>query len=264
MPDHPIAPLVNLPDRIFAILRLFIRDQPSWSIGEVVDAIGLPKATVHRLMRVMCCHEMLQRSKQDGRYRLGPLAFALGTWSSDRHELRRLGRPILKRLAELTGETALIFELAQTGDSLICIEQIESHHGLRLVANIGVRMPMIAGASGRAVLSFLADEDRGRVIDDAVALGGRRATTSRADLDRKLRQTRKTGYARSVEETTKGACGIAAPLFDGLNAVVGAIAITGPTSRLTTADLDRHAKHLLQCAKELTREIGGSIARYPR
>ena len=264
MPGHPITPPVSLPDRIFAILRLFLSDQPSWSIGEAVTAVRLPKATVHRLMRVMCGHEILQRSSQDGRYRLGPMALALGTRSSQRHELRRLGHPILKRLAELTGETALIFELAPTGDSLICIEQIESHHGLRLVSDIGVRMPMIAGASGCAVLSFLGEEDRSKVISEAFASAGRRAPVSRVALQRKLQQTRKTGYARSVEETTKGACGIAAPLFDASGAVVGAIAISGPTTRLTATDLERHAKHLLTCAKVLTREIGGSVSRYPR
>src|SRR4051812_20462776 len=116
------AASTKLLDRTFAILRLFLTERAEWSLAEVTAAVSLPKPTVHRLLGVLCAHEMLVRAG-DG-YRLGPLARALGGRAVSRHALRQLGQPILTALAARTGETALLFELAPSRDAAICIEQI--------------------------------------------------------------------------------------------------------------------------------------------
>jgi DNA-binding IclR family transcriptional regulator len=249
-----IAASTKLLDRTFAILRLFLTERPDWTLAQVTAAVGLPKPTVHRLLGVMCAHEMLKKSPDQGSYRLGPLAMAIGGRAVSRHALRQLGQPILTQLAARAGETALLFELAPSRDATICIEQIESSHGLRLVSYVGARLPLHAGASSRAILAFMPDDEIAAVL----ALSARRgASPGRAELARQIQWTRRQGYAQSFEETSSGACGIAAPLFDAAGAPIASLAIAGPTSRLTRTRLAQLAPDLLAAAATLMRRLGG-------
>lgn len=251
------GPSPNLLDRTFAILRLFLHGPATWTLADITGAVALPKPTVHRLLRVLCAHEMLYKSEADGSYGLGPFALALGARAIGRNRLRQLGQPVLRELAAATGESALMFELAPTRDAAICIEQIESSHGLRLVSDVGARLPLFAGASSRVILAFMQEDEIGAVL---AGLPKARAESplSRKELERQIQWTRRQGYAQSFEETSPGACGIAAPLFAAEGAVVGCLTIAGPTTRLTRARLAELAPTLMAAASRLSARIGGA------
>ena len=250
------APSPNLLDRTFAILRLFLHERAAWSLAEITAAVALPKPTVHRLLRLLCDHEMLRKSEADGSYALGPFALALGACGLGRNRLRQLGQPVLRRLAAQTGESALIFELAPTRDAAICVEQIESSHGLRLVSDVGARLPLVAGASSRVMLAFMPDDERTAVLA-AVSRTPGMAPLGRREIERQIQTTRRQGYAQSFEETSPGACGIAAPLFAAGGAVVGCLTIAGPTTRLSRARLTALAPTLVAEAARLSTRLGG-------
>jgi DNA-binding IclR family transcriptional regulator len=254
-------PSRNLLDRTFAILQLFLHDErATWNLAEITEAVALPKPTVHRLLRTLCEHEMLSKSGEDGRYGLGPLALALGAHALGRNRLRQLGQPVLRKLSALTGESALMFELAPTRDAVICIEQIESSHGLRLVSDVGVRLPLFAGASSRVILAFMS-ADEIKAILAALPKARETAPLNRKEIERQMQSTRRQGYAQSFEETSRGACGIAAPLFAAGGAVVGCLTIAGPTTRLTRARLAELAPALVAAATQLSAQIGGPLAK---
>jgi DNA-binding IclR family transcriptional regulator len=247
----------NLLDRTFAILQLFLQERANWSLAEITAVVALPKPTVHRLLRVLCDHEMLRKSEEDGSYGLGPFALALGARAIGRHRLRQLGQPVLRKLAAQTGESALMFELAPTRDAAICIEQIESSHGLRLVSEVGARLPLFAGASSRVILAFMPDDEIAAVLA-ALPKARDAAPLSRKEIERQIQSTRRSGYAQSFEETSPGACGIAAPLFAAGGAVIGCLTIAGPTTRLTRARLSALAPTLVAAAAQLEVPIGGA------
>jgi IclR family transcriptional regulator, acetate operon repressor len=248
------APSPNLLDRTAAILRLFLQEHADWTLAKITEAVALPKPTVHRLLRALCEHEILCKSEAHGSYGLGPLALALGAAAIGRNRLRQLGQPVLRKLAAHTGESALMFELAPTRDAAICIEQIESSHGLRLVSNVGARLPLFAGASSRVILAFMPDDEIAAVIA-AMPKTRRAAPLSRKELEREIQWTRRQGYAQSFEETSPGACGIAAPLL-AVGGVVGCLTIAGPTTRLTRARLIELAPMLITAASQLSTRLG--------
>jgi DNA-binding IclR family transcriptional regulator len=254
-------PSPNLLDRTFAILQLFAQERPRWTLAEITAAVALPKPTVHRLLRVLCDHEMLGKSEVDGSYGLGPFALALGARALSRNRLRQLGQPVLRTLAARTGESALMFELVPTRDAAICVEQIESSHGLRLVSDVGARLPLFAGASSRAMLAFMPQDEIAAVL--AGLPRGPAAPLGRRELERQIQSTRRQGYAQSFEETSAGACGIAAPLFAAGGAVIGCLTIAGPTTRLTRARLSELAPTLIAEAAQLSARIGGPSAKRP-
>ena len=78
-------PKIKVLDRQFALLNLFLSDHSSWGLAELTRASGLPKSTVHRLVSVLCAHELLWQDPQDERYTGSadlPCAWDSGLWPS--------------------------------------------------------------------------------------------------------------------------------------------------------------------------------------
>ena len=245
-----VIPDVRLLARAGAILRLFAGHQQAWRLVEIAAAVGLAKGTAHRVLKSLCAEGILQKSP-DASYRLGPLVRQLAARAFGPEALRTLARPLLRQLATRTNETTLMFQLASSGDAAICIEQIESAHGLRLVADVGARLPLHAGGASRAILAFLEDED----VD---ALLCKLPKAAAAVLREQIAQTRRLGYALSFQETNEGVSGIAAPLFDPMRRVIGSVAIVGPITRMGEARLLDFAPDLMAAAAAIGGGTGGS------
>jgi IclR family acetate operon transcriptional repressor len=231
---------IRLLARVAAVLRVFSGPRQSWKASEIGAATGLSKATAHRIIQNLCTEDLLQRAK-DGSYHLGPLACALGARAVGPAAMRSRGRPVLQQLTELTGETAVMFQLSVAGNSITCIEQIESPHGLRLVATVGERLPLHVGGSSRAILAFLTDAQ----VDAALA------PLSSAEAKRARKQialTREQGFTLSLAETNDGVGGIAAPVLDPAGNVIGSIAVIGPLNRMDQQHMTALAPAVMQAA----------------
>jgi DNA-binding IclR family transcriptional regulator len=77
-----------------------------------------------------------------------------------------------------------------------------------------------------------------------------RTITSRQRFLAELRRVRRNGYATTDEELDEGGRAIAAPILHG-DAVVGAIAVSGPSFRLPLTRLAQLAPRVQQAAREL-------------
>lgn len=245
----------KLLDKTFQLLRLFAAAERPVSLAELAKAAQLPKPTVHRLLKSMCRHDML--SKSAGDYRLGPLALVLGRQAQAQIELRRVALPILYELAEESGETVLLFELAPARDRVTCVEQIESRRGIRLVSGIGTQLPLHAGASSRVILAHLEADIVARVLAGPLPRVARGTITRPDALRRQLGRIRKEGYATSFEESSDGAAGVAVPIFDRHGEVIASVSIAGPITRLTEARVAALARIARRGAAAVHRAIGG-------
>lgn len=242
---QPPAADIRLLARVAAILRVVAAEPQGRRLSDVADATLLSKATAHRLLAGLCAEELLEKSADDGTYRLGPLACRIGAAAAGPQALRQRARPVLARIGSLTGETALMFQRAPAGAAAICIEQIESVHGLRLVAEIGSRMPLHAGGGPRAILAHLPKEEVAAALAPLPASAARRVRSL-------LSQTLANGYAISFQETNDGVSGIGVPFFDSQRRVLGSVALVGPLSRMDNARLLELAPLLMEAAAEIT------------
>ena len=112
------------------------------TLAELVDATGLARATAHRLAAALEVHGFVGRAG-DGRFELGPRLSTLG--------LPLLARPALEALREATGESVQLY--VRRGDQRLCIEALESPHGLRTIVPVGALLPLDAGSAGKVLRS---------------------------------------------------------------------------------------------------------------
>lgn len=238
--------------RAVELLALYDAEHPSRSVRELVDATGLAKTTVVRLVHTLEACGLLW-SRGDGRTVPGPgllhwAELARSTW-----QLPESALALMKRLSEASGGEAVHLYVRRTL-ARVCVARHEGTRTLRHVVRVGEEMPLWSGAASHVLLSR-AD----RAETDAVAALA--PHEGWPDLLReRSRRAAVDGWAVSHGEREAGVSGAAAPVFDGTGRVAAAIALGGPTVRFTEEAVAEFSVALVDAARELTALdcIGGS------
>jgi len=212
--------------------------------------------TAHRILAALTGRRYLARDERTRRFRLGPAALELGGRARAVLDLRQAALPVLRRLARETDETALLTVPNSERDRSVCLERVESAQPLRLSVEPGRRLPLHAGASQKALLAFLAEEETERVAAGSLErLCG--ATITDADaLRANLAEVRERGWAISFEETNVGVWGVAVPLLDEDGTAVAAVGLAGPSARLSPDEVLDHLERLRDGAVEIAAPLG--------
>jgi IclR family acetate operon transcriptional repressor len=80
--------------------------------------------------------------------------------------------------------------------------------------------------------------------------------TGRAALEAELGTIRKNGYSVDNEEMEEGVRCLAVPIFDRRRECVGAMSVSGPTTRMTTERVEKLSVTARAIADELSRQLG--------
>jgi DNA-binding IclR family transcriptional regulator len=254
----------NSPDRLSAIaslrkgidvLFLFTEAEPALRLGEIAARLGLPKSTTSRFVSTLRHAGLLTQEPETRRYQLGTRLLALeGALLRAARDLPALARPFLRELADRSGETAHLTE--RRGSVGVITELVESAHVLRMAPRRGQRVLLHAGALARTILAFQPRAEIERILrcrpPERLAPG---TPGSAATVRRALAETRRLGYAVTLEEINTGACGIAAPIFGRDEWAVGSLGVSGPVSRLTAERRRELVGPVCRAARELSQLI---------
>lgn len=247
----------NPVSRAFRLLAWMAeQDGDDWGLREIADGVGMHPSTVHRLLGLLAEDNLVRPAPDAGRYGLG-LEFVRVAWrAASRDTLRGVAFPVLRRLRDETGETSNLGIYDGGRRAMMLIASVESEHAVRNVRPLHTWMPVHGGASGRALLAFLPDEERDAVVADGLAAVTAATVTDRAALLANLAAVRREGYALSRGERVPGGVGVAAPvLVDG--ALAGVVGITLPEQRFSRDDEPRLARLVLAAAGDVASRLGG-------
>jgi len=175
------------------------------TLTDLVQATGLARATAHRLAAALEVHGFVGRDG-GGRFQLGPRLSQPG--------LPTVARPALEALRDATGESVQLY--VRRGDQRLCVEALESPHGLRTIVPVGAVLPLEVGSAGKVLR------------EDSASL--------------------KRGWAESVEERQKGVASVSAPVWDD-GRLVAAVSVSGPVERTTRSPGRRYAKAVAEAAR---------------
>ena len=216
--------------RLFDILEVMTLKH-TWGIGELVEELKLPKATIHRFMQSLLSLGYVRRTTSSDHYSLSMKLFELGSCVVEHLDIVDIATKYMEELALLTGET--IHLAASDGNSIVYLHKIPSRHKLQLVSSIGRRAPIHCTAIGKAIAAYLKN-------GDGIALPGEppykqyteRTILSVSDWESVLNTVRDKGYAVDNQEHEENICCFAAPLFDHTNKPFAGISVSIPTFRL--------------------------------
>jgi DNA-binding IclR family transcriptional regulator len=241
MPARPHAdgPVGTL-DRAVSILDAV--EAGAHRFTPIMEATGLPRGTVHRLIRALEDRGLLAHYGGFG-YRLGPRLLRLATRAMRELPLRDVAHPILQRLARTTGESAQLY--VRSGDARVCVDAIESANELRTIVSVGASLPLHAGSAAKVFLAYDAAPER---------LLRRAADPERFARDVRLVAAR--GWATSTDERQRGVGSVSAPIIGEFDVLLGVVSISGPSSRMGRISARRYAPAVTEAAREIERALG--------
>lgn len=248
--------------RALSLLRHLAASGDGMSLTELSEAAGLPPSTTHRLLTTLESERFVRPDPQGGMWRVGVAAFYVGAAFARSRDKLSNTRPYLRRLMEMSGETANLF--VESDGEAVCIGQIESRHAMRAITGVGGRVMLHSSGSGKALLAYMEPARRQRVLGGLTLA---RATTStiteRARLDAALDEVRKVGFAFDDEEHALGLRCVAAPMFNEFGQAVAALSVSGPSARIPVERIAVLGRMVAQAAQEATRDYGGHVPQFP-
>jgi IclR family acetate operon transcriptional repressor len=229
-----------------------LADRPART-AELVEATGLPRATVLRLIDVLLDEHVLQATG-DG-YALGSRLAGWGQRYLDGLDVRAAAEASIRRLADETRETCFVG--IREGREVLYVAKADSPQPVRPASRVGSRNPLHSTGLGKALLAFSGRE----ALHEYVAGGPleRRTPNTITDLEalgRELDATVARGYAVDDVENEEGVRCVAVPIRDHTGAVVAALSLVAPAYRFSIEDLPRLAPRVLEVGREISSRIG--------
>jgi len=243
---------VGVLDKVVSILHTFTQGSTVLSPQEIAAHTALPLPTVYRLTQAMSEHGMLEKEGQH--FRLGTTLMHLGALVAEGIDLRGQTLPHLRWLNEQTGENAELH--VRHGETRIVLETVRSSHSLRPFAAIGAPLPLHLGAAGKVLLAWLPPAERDALIDVSVTRFTSTSPVNRSALIKQLEQIQREGWVVSDGERASGVAAIAAPIFDAQRKLVGAMALTAPSIRLSAKQRQLFIPHVLEAARRASSNVG--------
>lgn len=242
---HSIEKAVN-------ILKLFSKQQPLLTLGEISEKTGFTKTTVLRYCKSLEKLNFIEKTYEGTTpyYRLGMELFVIGSQALHAIDLPSRAKPYLKKMVEYVGENAYLF--IERNDRAYCVEKQTGNNIIQVVTtHIGDSLPLNVGGGPSAIFTSMDS-----IRQKEVLAGYRLTEEENENIYEKLEFFKRNKYVISINETYNGTVAIGAPVYNHEGVTVGALSIGGIESRITEEKIPKIASTVKDLANKLSAELG--------
>lgn len=249
--DRYIVPALQ---RGLDLLAQFSRHTPELSGADLSRKMGLPRASVFRMLHTLEKSGFVERVGDSTQYKLSLGVLRLGFEYLASMELTEHGRPVIEALRDASGYSAhvvvrdqrdVVFVAKATGRST-------QFHSIQ----VGARLPAHATVIGRQLLSGMTMAELSALYPEPQLKSYTLKTPSTvAQLKALIDVDRLNGYGISQGGFETGISTIAAPVFNDRLEVVAAVSITVPAQMLDSKITEMLVPQVRDAAQQLTERI---------
>lgn len=246
--NRPLSEVQTLA-RGLRILELLAEFEDGLSSTELANLIEVDKASMSRLMNTLVKYRFAERDEQTRLYYLGTHIQELGRRAGQHAALRDLAQVHLQELADLTHENAHIG--VYSPPHALTIADIPSTEPLRVVSEVGRRVPLHCSAIGKCLLAFVEIS-----MPNNFPRYTERTIVDTQELESQLEDIRYQEYALDDQELTLGVRGIAVPIRNREGRAIATMGLSGPSVRLTHEAIPELITLLRNSAQKVSSELG--------
>ena len=241
-------------DRALALLEFISAHSEGVTQADIRKGLGFSANLVFRLTKALVAHGYVDREEPGPRFVLSRKLLTLAQPKREERSLVQLAREPMRWLRDATNESAHIG--VRSGFECIVLDRVVGPDPFKCYVEAGAHGPLHAGAPGKVLLAFLPPKELEDTLRQMplVALTPH-TITSRIAFAKHLAEVRQKGYAMDLGETVEGHHCLGAPVFDADGRPLASIWITAPTPRLSEADGERLAPHVIKAAQMITEAL---------
>lgn len=226
------------------------------ALRELAVRTGLSASLLHRYLASFCAAGMTEQDPDTARYRLGPLSLTLGLHRMSGLDPVRVATPLLRPLADETGQPVTLAIWGSHGPTVIRWE--ESSQMISVNLRVGSVLPLLSTATGLVFAAFRAEAANRAWIERELTQGRRsgRGPSTRAESQALIARVRAAGVATVDGALIPGVCAAAAPVFDHNRQLALAVASLGYRGVFDLSPDGKVCRALRACAFEASRQLG--------
>ena len=236
------------------LLGQFTRDQRELTGAELSRRLGLPRASVFRLLQTLEQMGFIERVGEGPSYKLGIAVLRLGFEYLASMELTEHGRPILDTLCAATGLSAHL--AVRDGREVVVVAKSAGRSVMFNSIQVGARLPAHATVLGRVLLADLtAQQLQDLYAGVALEAYSAQTPTTLDTLKAMIDADAHRGYGVSQGSYDAGISTIAAPVFDDRHHVAAVINVTVSANRIAAATMEPLVAEVCQAASSLSQRL---------
>jgi len=245
--------------RGLAVLELFTSRERFLNLTEISKKTGINKSGVQRITHTLLDLGYLERNNNKA-FRLGPKAFRIGYTVLAYLDFRIVAHPYMEELSQRLGLTVNLSILDRT--EIVIIERVEKKKVIDLNLQIGTRLPAYCTAAGKAIMAFLPEEKKDKIINSFTMKKLTEYTISdKAKLKETLSLVLKNGYSTNNQELSLISRTVGAPIFSQDGSVIAAVSIGDNAALFTEMEFEeKYAPPILELGKKISTMLGWSPA----
>lgn len=241
-------------DRTLSILESLSEHPNGLSVADLTRSLGISQNSVFRITQTLHERGYLHRRESDKRFTLSNRLFELSRPKVHEKSLVLCAVEALRDLRDATGETVQL--MVRSGEKGVVLEQISGRHAVKVMGEVGMRVPLYSCAPGKAILAAMPETEL-ETWFESVRLKRFTETTlsDRAALLEDLKKCRERGYAVDLAEGLAGIHCIGAPVFDAYEYPAAAVTVMAPLFRLPEELWPVYGEACRQAAKQIRERL---------
>jgi IclR family KDG regulon transcriptional repressor len=237
-------------EKCFKVLALFAGAKKPLNISEISRSLDYHKSTVFHIVYTLSGLGILENGSEN-RFRLGRQLYVLGKAAGKESELIHTVRPYLERIAEETKLTSFLGVLST--NRVVIVDKVDSPYGIRVSSEIGLSIPLLAGAVGKVFLSQMSEPEVDSILSrEKLKKYTPFSCTDVEEYKKILHEVRECGLAVDREEYIEGIRAMAAPIKVGEHRLFASMWFVGLSIQLKEEVLPRFSIILNDAVKEIT------------
>lgn len=236
-------------DKCFTILELLAGTPIPLGVSDIANRLEYHKSTVFNMVYTLIDLGILEMGPEN-KVRLGIRLYTLGREAGAVSLLVAKVRPFIE---EINQRTRLSVFLGIRSDlKAVIVDKVDSPYDIKVSSEMGMKIPLIAGAGGRALLAQLPEAQLLKILSASKLKAFTPFTcTNLTQFKNNIKNTRKSGFALDDEEYIEGLRALAIPLKVGMPEFQAAIWVVGLKSQITDEKISEY--------KDLLKGIGDRI-----
>lgn len=207
-------------------------------VSTIATEVGIPVSTTYVHLNTL--RERGYVVKEDSEYRLSLRFLEHGGAVRQQLEFFTVVQDVVNQVAYATGEIAG-FGIEERGKRVV-LYRSEGENAVADQIPIGEHTAMHWTSIGKAILAHLPERRIDEILDEhGLPAGTEHTLTDREALRTELARIRERGYATDDAERRRGIRGVAVPIMNEREDVIGSIGIAGPRARLDSEFVTRAA-----------------------
>lgn len=213
-------------EKALYLLFLFAKEPYEYTVPELVEITGLNRTTIYRNIVTLEENGLLIKNERDRSYKLGPMAYHLGSVYLQNANYEENILNILECIARESRESVGLAR--REGNRVVSIYSVEIHQPVKMNDKPGEFYPMNTGTYGKCLMAYHDQMIVEKLFDQNAPFEKLTKTTitEKADLLEEYAKIREDGFVTSIEESFPLVIGIGIPLYGSTGDVKNVVSIS--------------------------------------